>query len=160
MRTVLQQRGEPELTNFEWLRQKLFKRLSMNSALVEAQANTYMLGGSNGYMTARDWNRLGLLFVRDGVWVDNTRYFSPTWVTETKTPSPTNGGYGYHCGIGNSRGVPLFSMNGFRDQNVWMVQQKDLVVTRHSMPPLLGSDWSRSAFLDPIIAAFPDVEAK
>eukprot|EP00160_Parvularia_atlantis_P003717 Unigene1311_Nuclearia_a/m.4172 Unigene1311_Nuclearia_a/g.4172 ORF Unigene1311_Nuclearia_a/g.4172 Unigene1311_Nuclearia_a/m.4172 type:complete len:479 (+) Unigene1311_Nuclearia_a:16-1452(+) len=158
LRTVMQQRGDAQWTNFEWPRQKLFKRLSMNTALIESQANTYQLGGSNAYMAARDWLRLGLAYARDGIWVDGTRVLPEGWVDYTKTPSPTNGGYGAHFGLGNSAGVPYFAMNGFRDQNVWIFQSKDLVITRNAMPPLIGGGWSRGAFLDPIVRAFPDVK--
>ena len=87
--TVNQQRGDPEYSNFEWARQKLFKRISMTSALIEAQPNTYLLGGSHAYMTARDWLRYGQLYVRDGVWADGTRILPEGWVDETRTPSPT-----------------------------------------------------------------------
>ena len=90
---MLQQRGEPELTNFEWPRQKLFKPLSMTSALVEAQSNQYLLGGSNAYMTSRDWTRLGQLYINDGVWVDGTRFFPEGWVDYSFTVSPTSGSY-------------------------------------------------------------------
>jgi CubicO group peptidase (beta-lactamase class C family) len=112
---VLQQRGEPELTNFEWPRQKLFKRLSMTSSLIEAQANTYLLGGSNAYMTSRDWLRLGQLYVRDGVWVDGTRYFPEGWVDFTETPSPTRSSYGGHIWLSTTdRGVKYSYFSGFR----------------------------------------------
>ena len=64
----------------------------MNSALIESQSNTYQLGGSNAYMTSRDWNRFGLLYNFNGVWVDGTRFFRDGWVDETKTPSTVNSG--------------------------------------------------------------------
>ena len=115
MRTVLQQRGEPELTHFEWPRQKLFKPLSMNTALVEAQTNGYLLGGSNGYMTSRDWTRLGLLYARDGVWVDGTRVLPEGWVQYASTPSATNPTYGAHVWVGNTTdGTDFFCMAGVR----------------------------------------------
>ena len=114
MRTVLQQRGDPQWTNHEWARQKLFKHINMTTALIEAQANGYLLGGSNAYMVARDWLRYGFLYVRNGTWVDGTQILPEGWVAETGTPSPTNSGYGYHFAVRNSNGVPYISMNGFR----------------------------------------------
>jgi len=95
--TVQQQRRETDVTNFEWARHKLFRRLSMNSALIESQSNTYMLGGSSAYMTARDWNRFGLLYLLDGVWVDGSRFFREGWVNETKTPSEVDDGCVYYA---------------------------------------------------------------
>ena len=43
------------------------------------------------------------------------------------------------------------------DQNVFIIPAKRLVIARHAMPSLDGSDWDLRAFLDPIVAAFPDV---
>jgi len=114
LRTVLQQRGDLQWNNFEWPRQRLFKRLSMHSALIEAQTNGYLLGGSNGYMVARDWLRLGLLYARDGIWVDGTRVLPAGWVDFTKAAAPTHGGYGAHFWLGASQGTPYFCMSGFR----------------------------------------------
>ena len=118
--TVLQQRGEKELTTFEWPRAKFFSRLSMNSALIEAQTNTYLLGGSNAYMTSRDWNRFGLLYERDGIWVDGTRFFADGWVAATGTPSAVNGGYDdFRRDVGRefriSGGIPDFGRDVGRD---------------------------------------------
>ena len=239
--TIMQQRGDPELTNFEWARARLFKPLSMTSAFIEPQANTYPLGGSNAYMTSRDWLRFGLLYERDGVWVDGTRILPEGWVDFTRTPSTVNPIYGAHFWVSEaSVQPPFFCAAGFRyeggahkekrgkdedkrerglgqtegkggcggcacacewglglglaesgtssliqdpvsgtdpptqpnptqrrhpfgrgaphsDQNVFIIPAKRLVIARHAMPSLDGSDWDLRAFLDPIVAAFPDV---
>ena len=154
MRTLLQQRGEPELTNFEWPRKKLFQRLSMNTAIIEAQANTYLLGGSNAYMCARDWLRLGHLYERDGVWVDGVRIFPEGWVAQSSTPTPTNPNYGLHMWMADVP-EPHFYLSGFRNQNVFVFQDKELVIARFAMPPLIGSGWDKNAFLAAVVAAFP-----
>ena len=80
------------------------------------------------------------------------------------------------------------AVDACRDQHVYVVFDKDLVITRyarrvnegtrhamirlitpgrmwptlartrrHSMPPLTGGGWNQGIFLDPIVAAFPDV---
>ena len=113
--TIMQQRGDPELTNFEWARARLFKPLSMTSAFIEPQANTYPLGGSNAYMTSRDWLRFGLLYERDGVWVDGTRILPEGWVDFTRTPSTVNPIYGAHFWVSEaSVQPPFFCAAGFR----------------------------------------------
>jgi len=114
MRTVLQQRGDPEWTHFEWPRQKLFKRLSMTSALIEAQSNGYLLGGSNGYMTSADWTRLGLLYARDGVWVTGERVLPEGWVEYISTPSASNPSYGGNFWLGEVAGAKFILMAGVR----------------------------------------------
>ena len=111
---MLQQRAEQDVPTLSWARQKLFRRLSMNSALIEAQSNEYLLGGSNGFMTARDWLRIGLLYARDGVWVDGTRIFPEGWVDYTKSPSPANSGYGKHVWLDTISGYRYYCFVGFR----------------------------------------------
>ena len=43
------------------------------------------------------------------------------------------------------------------DQNVIILDDKQLVLQRHAMPPLLGGNWDGNAFLAAVVAAFPDV---
>jgi len=160
-RIVLERRGDEQWTHFEWPRQKLFKRLSMNSALIESQANTIFLGGSVAYMTARDWARLALLYLNDGVWVDGTRILPEGWVTYTKTPSATNPDYGAHWWLSETAsGVPYYGMSGMRQQSVSIFESKDLIVARLAMPSLIsfGGGFSLTNFLTPIADAFPDVQ--
>ena len=155
-RIVMEQRGDPAWNDFEWCRQTLFRPLSMVSAVIEPQANGVPGGGSLGYMTARDWVRLGLLYLRDGVWVDGTRILPEGWVDYSRTGAPTSRlYYGAQFWLG-SNPVPFYYMSGYRDQQVWIVPSKDLVVARFSMPPVAGSDWNAASFLQPIITAFPD----
>lgn len=159
MRTVMQQRGDPQWNNFEYLRQKLFRPLSMVSALIEPQANGYPAGGSLAYMKAQDWARIGLLFLRDGVWVDGSRIFPEGWVTYTSTPAPTSSYYGAQTWIHIDLPTRGYYMSGFREQNVSMFPDKDLVVARFSMPKLTGGGFSKQKFLTDIVNAFPDVPA-
>ena len=51
-------------------------------------------------------------------------------------------------------------MVGNSDQNVWIYQQKALVIARNAMPSLLGGGFSSGDFLTPIVNAFPDVPRK
>ena len=157
-RIALENRGDQQWNNFEWPRQKLFKPLSMVSALIEPQANGIPGGGSLGYMIARDWARIGLLFLRDGVWVDGTRILPEGWVEYSSTGAQTSRiFYGAKFWLG-SNPVPFYYMSGYRDQQVWIVPSKDLVVARFSMPPLAGGGWVAADFLYPIIEAFPDAK--
>ena len=43
------------------------------------------------------------------------------------------------------------------DQNVIILDDKQLVLQRHAMPPLLGGGWDGNSFLAAVVAAFPDV---
>jgi CubicO group peptidase (beta-lactamase class C family) len=93
-RIVLENRGEPELNDFEWVRAKLFKPLGLTSALVEPMPPGYFGGGSFGYMTARDWARLGHLFMNDGLWEDGTEIFTKEFGEYVRTASPVSSNYG------------------------------------------------------------------
>lgn len=118
-RIVNQERGDPELTNFEWPAQKLFWPIGAHSFYIEYQPNQHFLGGALGYATARDWARFGLLFLRDGailllsclrpcggsensadvragIWVDGRRIVPEGWVDYSRTGSIADPGYGAH----------------------------------------------------------------
>jgi CubicO group peptidase (beta-lactamase class C family) len=158
MRTVMEQRGDPQWTHFEYPRQKLFRPLSMVSALIEPQANGVPAGGSLAYMKAQDWARIGLLFLRDGVWVDGTRIFPEGWVAYSFTAAPTSVFYGAQIWLHYDLPGRGAYMSGFRQQNVSIFPGKDLVVARFSMPKLTGGGFDLNAFLRPILDAFPDVD--
>ena len=45
-----------------------------------------------------------------------------------------------------------------RNQNTFVIQSRDLVVTRLAMPQLITPEgWNLEAFLTPIVNAFPEV---
>ena len=48
-----------------------------------------------------------------------------------------------------------------RNQNTFVIQSRDLVVTRLAMPPLITPEgWNLEAFLTPIVNAFPEVPGR
>jgi CubicO group peptidase (beta-lactamase class C family) len=79
------------------------------------------VGSSFSYLTPRDWGKLGLLWLRDGVWrsppktegkgegeAAGVRLLPEGWVGFMRTPTPTsNGTYGAHFWLGgNPRSEP------------------------------------------------------
>jgi CubicO group peptidase (beta-lactamase class C family) len=163
-RIVMENRGDPELTDFEWVRARLFKPLGMTSALVEPMPPGYFGGGSFGYMTARDWARLGHLFMHDGLWEDGTRIFSQEFGEYIRTASPATTEYGGQTWIlDNYEGVSdAYYMSGFRFQKVINIPSMGLSIVRHAMAPLvlsLGDYWSIRDFLDTLLPCFPEFPA-
>jgi CubicO group peptidase (beta-lactamase class C family) len=121
---------------------ELAEPLGMSSLLVEADRAGTPLVGAYVWATAQDWARLGLLYLRDGVW-ESRRILPPGWVdfSRTPAPAPNNGIYGAHLWVSGKPAPgqhPLFTghafdsfeMNGNEGQLVLMVPSRDLVVVR------------------------------
>jgi CubicO group peptidase (beta-lactamase class C family) len=124
-----------------FVERELMEPLGAESLVLEFDAAGTPLGGGYVWATARDWARLGLLFLRDGVW-DGRRILPEGWVEFTRTlaPAANNGTYGAHFWIaGTPRegqfptlrpGIEAFQMNGNAGQFVVVVPDRDLVVVR------------------------------
>ena len=80
-------------------------------------------GGYQTDTTTRNFAKLGLLYLRDGVWEDR-QFLSPDWVDFVRTPGPSPG-YGGQFWL---NGDGSFSMIGLYGQSVQIVPQLDLIV--------------------------------
>ena len=74
--------------------------------------------------TTRNFAKLGLLYLRHGVWEDQ-QFLSEDWVDFVRTPAPTYSGYGGQFWL---NGDGSFSMVGVGGQNVLIVPRLDLIV--------------------------------
>ena len=81
----------------QWVNAVLFEPLGMD-AIVEFDAAGTMLGGSNAYMSVRDYARFGLLILRDGMW-DGERLLPEGWVDFNRTNPGTEGSNVYGAGF-------------------------------------------------------------
>ena len=139
--------------------------LGMQSLVLEFDASETLLGGSYVWASARDWARLGLLYLRDGVW-DGRRILPEGWVDFTRTvaPAANNGTYGAHFWIAAppgpeqwstlAPGIEAFEMNGNGGQYVVIVPDRDLVVVR--LGEMQATTWPElNAQLGELIAVFP-----
>lgn len=91
---------------------------------------------SGFYATARDFSRLGLLYMHNGVWRGDT-LISPEWVKASITPhgvldekSEPCTWYGMQWWIGNHRDHSFFVCRGLRGQYVVGIPDLDMVVVR------------------------------
>lgn len=155
-RMVNEHRGDPSLTNFEWPKRKLFHPIGAHSFYIEYQPNAHFLGGAMGYATARDWSRYGLLFLRNGVWVDGTRVLPDGWVTYSTTGSQADPGYGAHWRLGRHIDPDLFFATGFRNENVYVFPRHNLVIARLAMPDPLYQGWNQDEFLRSMLQCFDE----
>ena len=105
-------------------------------------------------MAHRDWARFGLLFLRDGVWVDGARVLPEGWVEYSTTGSQADAGYGAHWRLGASIEPSLFFATGFRNENVYVFPNLGLVITRHAMPQPTFFGWSQTDFLNGMLGCF------
>jgi CubicO group peptidase (beta-lactamase class C family) len=124
-----------------FLERELLDPLGARSLVLEFDAAGTPLGGGYVWATARDWARLGLLYLRDGAW-DGRRILPEGWVDFSRTvaPAANNGTFGAHFWVtgppqeGQFRpllpGIEAFQMNGNAGQFVVMVPDRDLVVVR------------------------------
>lgn len=76
--------------------QMLFEPVGMHTAVFEPDASGTLVGSSYVHASARDWARLGLLYLRGGEWNGKT-IFTRDWLDYTLEPSPGSGGaFGAH----------------------------------------------------------------
>ena len=125
----------------DFAERELAAPLGIRSLVLEFDAAETMLGGGYVWANARDWARLGLLYLRDGRWAGR-RILPEGWVDFTRTPAPAknNGTYGAHFWVSAEPGpeqwrtldadIEAFQMNGNAGQFVVMVPDRDLVVVR------------------------------
>jgi CubicO group peptidase (beta-lactamase class C family) len=148
-------------------RRALFDRVGMSSVVLEPDPSGTFVGSSYSYAAARDWARIGLLYLNDGVW-QGERILPEGWVNYSTTPAPQapQGNYGAHVWLNAGRpGNPeerrwanlpsdLFYFSGFEGQHVVVIPSRDLVAVRLgcSREP---TTWRLERFLQDLLAAVP-----
>ncbi len=149
---------------------RLFDPLGITSAEPEFDNAGTLIGSSLLFMTARDYARFGLFYMRDGVWRDE-RLLPEGWVDHGRTETPASGGaYGAHwwlryadparvrsAHIAFPRGT--FMARGHEGQNILVVPSKDVVLVCLS----LSNEIDLSAiqdYLAGIVSVFPDIERR
>lgn len=158
--------GGSQALYFQFPRRALFNPLGMTSAVLEADPSGTFLGDAFMFASARDWARLGLLYLNDGVW-RGKRLLPEGWVRFSTTPTTLSGGqYGAllwrripdFLRPTYSRDLPLpedsFFMLGNDGQIVAVIPSRDLVVVRLGLSRHRRA-WDHEAFLYELLKAFP-----
>lgn len=124
---------------------RLFEPLGITSAVMEPDPAGTLIGSSFMLATAREWAKLGQLYVNDGVW-EGARILPPGWRSYVARHTPESGSQAYGAGFwltsadGESGwpGVPVdaFYMNGFQGQIVMMIPSEELVLVRLGASPI------------------------
>lgn len=114
----------------------LFHVLDLENAWIEPDESGTYLGSSYMYATARDWLKLGRLYLKMGNW-NGIQVIDSSWVNFVQEEAPgSNGKYGGHFWL-NKRGrsypsAPhdLYTMDGYQGQLVAIIPSKDMVIVR------------------------------
>ncbi|MGI9384667.1 MAG: serine hydrolase domain-containing protein, partial [Methyloligellaceae bacterium] len=151
---------------FGYPRRALFDRIGMSSAVLEVDAAGTFMGSAFMYASARDWARLGLLFLRDGVW-GRERILPAGWVQRSITPVPASRGvFGASLWLKipkflrpeGAGAAPLpddgFYALGQDGQVIAMFPSRDLVIVRLGVSRRRAA-WDPAVFLEEVVAAFP-----
>jgi CubicO group peptidase (beta-lactamase class C family) len=156
-----------ERAYFAFPRRALFNRIGMRSAVFETDASGVFNCGSSLFASARDWARLGLLYLNDGVW-EGERIFPEGWVAYSTTPAPAaeKGDYGAQIWLnkgpqGNPEARPfpslpqdLFYFEGYQGQFVGIIPSRQLVAVHLGM--MTKGEWGFSEFLESILKAIQE----
>ena len=174
-RAIVSHPASPEARRaamLQWMHSSLFDVLGME-AQPEFDATGLYYGSSMIYGTARDFARLGLLYLRDGVW-DGRRVLPEGWVDFARTSAPeTNAdiyGAGWWLNPQQGKGRPLqvlidtgterdaFRAQGFEGQVIMDIPSKDLVMVRLGLTPDADRGWAAVGdWLGRVARAFPEV---
>jgi len=132
IRDAVRARGEEYLT---WPQRALFDRIGIRRQVLETDPYGNFLLSGYDYGTPRNWARLGMLYLNDGVW-NGERLLPAGWTRLVSTPAPAwaDSSYGGMVWV-NARGVwPLprdaFAFRGAGGQETYVVPSLDLVVVR------------------------------
>lgn len=146
----------------KWPHVEIFQKLGVRSAVFEVDASNAYVGSSYIWASPRDWARLGLLYLNDGVW-NGERILPEGWVDYSRTPTPPSKmlqyGAAFWLNVGDKndpskRRLPdcptdVYSMNGYEGQRVFILPTQEMVVVR--LGQTKKDDFDMNEFLASII---------
>lgn len=137
---------------------RLLYPLNIFSTQLETDASGQYVLSSFMNATTRDWSKLGLLYLNDGVWNQDT-ILSKEWIDYSFSETPNSEGkYGAHIWRnGSPKEYPscpqdTYRFSGYEGQYVFMIPSQDLVVVRMGLSkgPPFDMDKVLKSILDAI----------
>jgi len=142
-RIVRDQAGGDAASVHAFMHRELFDRLGMEHVTMELDASGTPIGSSHMLASARDWARLGMLYLNDGL-VGGVRVLPQGWVDYSATQTRGSEMFGYGAGFWTHRGqgaaanwrvsngmpADSFMALGNFGQYVVIVPSKRLVIVR------------------------------
>jgi CubicO group peptidase (beta-lactamase class C family) len=142
IREAVRKRGEEYLT---YPRRALFDKLGMRNQVLETDPYGNFLLTGYDYGTGRNWARLGLLYLQDGVWMGE-RLLPEGFVRFVSTPAPgwrepVYGGMVWVNGDSSWGALPkdAYAFRGAGGQETIIVPSRNLVMVRMGHFP--GARW-------------------
>ncbi len=108
----------------QYLHKQLLDPLGINPVDIGLDTTGRWRAGWWTNTTTRNFAKLGLLYLRNGVW-ENRRFLSSKWVDFVRTPSPAYAGYGGQFWLD---GDGSFEMIGLYGQSVHIIPALDLII--------------------------------
>jgi CubicO group peptidase (beta-lactamase class C family) len=141
-------------------RTELFARLGMTRTVAEVDSGGNYVLSSQVFSSARDFARLGMFWLADGVW-NGERILPEGWMKYMTTPGgpqPATGpGYGATMWLfGPAQGLPegSYAAQGNRGQFIVVVPSRNLVVVRRG-EDAAGAAFDVAKFTADVVAALP-----
>ena len=132
-RDAIRKRGEDYLT---WPQRHLFDKIGIRRQVLETDPYGNFLISGYDYGTARNWARLGILYLNDGVW-NGERLLPEGFVKFVSTPAPAwadsaYGGMVWVNAAGSMRNLPrdAFAFRGAGGQETIIIPSREMVIVR------------------------------
>lgn len=132
IRDAVKARGEEYLT---FPQRALFDRIGIRRQVLETDPYGNFLLSGYDYGTPRNWARLGMLYLQDGMW-QGQRILPEGFVRFVSTPAPAwkDSTYGGMVWVnvrgGSSAPRDAFAFRGAGGQETWVIPSRKLVVVR------------------------------
>jgi CubicO group peptidase (beta-lactamase class C family) len=158
IKQAVMKRGEEYLT---YPQRALFDRIGIRKQVLETDPYGNFLLTGYDYGTARNWARLGLLYLQDGVW-SGTRLLPEGWTKFVSTPAPAwrTPTYGGLFWVNGDSGWPMpksaYWAAGAGGQRTIIIPTHDLVIVRlgHARGDTIGMKLLRAAIAE-LLAGVP-----
>ena len=132
-RDAIRKRGDEYLT---WPQKHLFDRIGIRRQVLETDPYGNFLISGYDYGTARNWARLGMLYLHDGVW-NGERLLPEGFVKFVSTPAPAwaDSAYGGMVWVNAGGAWPqlprdAFAFRGAGGQDTYIIRSRDMVIVR------------------------------
>jgi CubicO group peptidase (beta-lactamase class C family) len=126
-------------STLNFVHDRLFAPLGIATAVIEPDPVGTLVGSTFMLATAREWAKLGQLYVNDGMW-NGTRILPVHWRDYVTRHTQASGSRGYGAGfwLTSRPDVPAdaFFMQGFQGQAVMIIPSERLVLVRLGASPV------------------------